>query len=197
MLTVLRTGFRSRTEVIAFQAMLFALMSAGATAIGRVGAGFGVEQALSGRYATGSAAFWAATLVFWCARLSGSHGAPRRGRGTMVLALGSVLLLVFVVRDQHSYDRVLTEQDAAADRVMSAFRAEVAPAASDLLRIGVDLPTAAADMALLCRVRAIDGIDAPPLPRGGSFEGCCGPGDRSSSSEAVPSTVLRTPRPLP
>ena len=200
-LTVLRRGIGSRTEAVAVEAVLFVLMSAGATAIGRVGAGFGVEQALSGRYATGSAAFWAATLVFWCARLSGRHAVPGRGRGTTVLTLGSILLLVFVVRDQHSYDRVLAEQDAAAGRVMSAFRANVAPAASDLLRIGVDLPTAAADTALLRAVRAIDGLDALSLPRGGGFGGRYGPGDGSSLLEGVPSpawtTVLPTPRPLP
>ena len=74
-LTVLRRGIGCRTEAVAIEAVLFTLMSAGATAIGRVGAGFGVEQALSGRDATGSAAFWAAMLVFWCARLSGW---PRR-----------------------------------------------------------------------------------------------------------------------
>ena len=196
-LTVLRRGVGSRTEAVAVEAVLFALMSAGATAVGRVGAGFGVEQALSGRYATGSAAFWAATLVFWCARLSGRHAGPRRERGTAVLALGSVLLLLFVVRDQHSYDRVLAGQDAAADRVMAAFKADAVPAASDLLHIDVDLPTAAADMALLRGVRAIDGIDAPPLPRGGGFGGRRGPGDGSSSSASVPPAALPSPRPLP
>ncbi len=196
-LTVLRRGVGSRTEAVAVEAMLFALMSAGATAVGRVGAGFGVEQALSGRYATGSAAFWAATLVFWCARLSGRRSVSRPRLGTAILKLGSILLLLFVVRDQHSYDRVLAEQDAAADRVMSAFRADTAPAVSDLLRIGVDLPTAAADTALLRVVRAIDGIDAPSLPQGGGFGGRRGPGDGSSSSDAVPSTPLPAPPPLP
>ncbi len=200
-LTVLRRGVGSRTEAVAIEATLFALMSAGVTAVGRVGVGFGVEQALSGRYATGSAAFWAATLVFWCARLFGPQAVPRRGRGTAILALGSVLLLVFVLRDQHAYDRVLAEQGAAADRVMSAFRAKRAPAVSDLLRIGVDLPTAAADMALLSGVRTIDGIDAPSLPRGGGVGVRGGPGDGSSPSERSPSTgasiVSPPPRSLP
>ena len=197
MLTVLRRGVGSRTEAVAVEAMLFALMSAGATAVGRVGAGFGVEQALSGRYATGSAAFWAATLVFWCTRLFGRRAVPGQGRGTAMLALGSILLLVFVVRDQHSYDRVLAEQGAAADRVLSAFRADEVPAAPDLLRIGVDLPTATADMALLRVVRAIDRIDAPSLPQGGGFEGRRSPGDESSPSEGIPSTGSSTVLPIP
>ena len=196
-LTVLRRGIGSRTEAVAVEAVLFVLMSAGATAVGRVGAGFGVEQALSGRYATGSAAFWAATLVFWCARLSGRHAGYRRGRGTAILALGSVLSLVFVVRDQHSYDRVLAEQVAAADRIMSAFRADEVPAAPDLLRIGVDLPTATADMALLRVVRAIDGIDAPFLPQGRGFEGRRSPGDGSSPSKGFSSTSSSTVLPIP
>ena len=80
---------------------------------------------------------------------------------------------------------------------MSASQADAVPAASDLLRIGVDLPTAAVDMALLRVVRAIDGIDAPALPQDGGFGGRRGPGDGSSSSEAVPSTPLPAPRPLP
>ena len=164
-LIVMRTGFRSRTEAIAVEAVLFALMSAGATAVGRVGAGFGVEQALSGRYATGSAAFWAATLVFWCARLSSSGVAatPQRRFGVAAFVLGTGLLLLFVIRDQHSYDRVLAEQSAAADRALSAFQANIAPSPSDLLRIGVDLSTFEADMVLIGAVRAIDGIG--PLTR--------------------------------
>ena len=43
--------------------MLFVGTAAGVTAAGRLG--FGIDQALSSRYATGSAAFWAAQLVYW------------------------------------------------------------------------------------------------------------------------------------
>ncbi len=164
--------------------MLFALMSAGATAAGRVGAGFGVEQALSGRYATGSAAFWAATLVFWSARLSGLDAGARRRAGSMALALGAALLLAFVIRDQHSYDRVLADQSAAADRVLVDVQAGGSPSASDLARIGVDPSTAASDISLLRGIRALDGIDVPP-PRDGE------------AAEMLPRVPGRGPSPRP
>ena len=114
-LAVVRTGLRSRAEIVAFESVLFTLASAGATAAGRIGAGFGVEQALSGRYATGSAAFWSATLVFWAARLASLPCGRSWRAGTALLTALTVLLLGFVARDQHSYGRTLARQAAAAE----------------------------------------------------------------------------------
>ncbi len=156
---VLRGGFRCGADTVALQAMLFTAGSACATAVGRIGAGFGVEQALSGRYASGSAAFWSATLVFWAVRCRAMEPEPYRRGGMAALTAAAVTLLVFVVRDQHSYDRVLGEQSVATVRVQADFERGAIPATADLARIGVDLTTARADVMLMRRIRAGHEVD--------------------------------------
>lgn len=139
-------------ERVALQVQLFCLASAAATGAGRVGAGFGVDQALSGRYATASATFWSACLVFWASR----H-AERFGRaawsGRLATTATSILLLFFVVRDEHSYDRTLARQGAAAERIADAFEDGRRPDRSDLAEIGVGEIAAGADLPLIERLR--------------------------------------------
>lgn len=101
--------------------MLFCSATATVTAAGRLQ--FGPEQALSSRYCTGSAAFWAATLVYWWTnpppwpRL---HGAARSA-----LVMVAVVLSFPLIHNQRIMKRVVTEQAARRSR------------ATDLLALGL------------------------------------------------------------
>jgi len=101
--------------------MLFCGATATVTAAGRLQ--FGLEQALSSRYCTGSAAFWAATLVYWWTnpppwpRL---HGAAR-----FAIIMAAVVLSFPLIHNQRIMKRVVTEQAARRDR------------ATDLLALGL------------------------------------------------------------
>jgi len=101
--------------------MLFCGATAALTAAGRLQ--FGPEQALSSRYCTGSAAFWAATLVYWWTnplpwpRL---HGAAR-----FAIIMVAVVLFFPLIHNQRIMKSVVTEQAARRDR------------ATDLLALGL------------------------------------------------------------
>ena len=78
----LRTG-ATPAELALVGVMLFVGAAAAVTGVGRLG--FGIDQALSSRYATGSAAFWAAQLVYWWT------AAPRLQPGGAALARAGVV----------------------------------------------------------------------------------------------------------
>ncbi|MDP3175461.1 MAG: hypothetical protein Q8M88_13590 [Phenylobacterium sp.] len=61
--TVCTQRSRSPAQLALLGVALFVMASAGVTALGRLS--FGLEQALSSRYVTPSAWFWAAQLTFW------------------------------------------------------------------------------------------------------------------------------------
>ncbi len=101
--------------------MLFCCATATVTAAGRLQ--FGPEQAMSSRYCTGSAAFWAATLVYWWTNLPPwprLHGAAR-----LAIAMMGVVLIVPVIDDQRIMKGPVTEQAARRSR------------ATDLLALGL------------------------------------------------------------
>ena len=148
-----RGGIETPAERVALQVMAFCVLSAAATAYGRVSAGFGVEQALSGRYATASGTFWSATLVFWVARL-GAKPTPAGWRGVLACFAACAVLLAFAIRDQHSYDRSLGRQGAAAARILDDFLHGRVLDGSDLMAVGVDDVTARADMILIGKLRS-------------------------------------------
>ena len=80
----------------------------------------------------------------------------------MALSVVAVLLLGFVARDQHSYDRTLARQGAAAERALAAFDHGEKPDPADLTDIGVDAGTARTDVVLLQRVHAFADPGARP-----------------------------------
>ncbi len=103
--------------------MLFVGAGAAITASGRLG--FGTEQALSSRYVTGSATFWAAQLTYWCVDPPrGMAGAAPRAAAAAV----SVLLLAAVWREQGAGKPQLAAQSFAQNE------------SQDLLLLGFDDP---------------------------------------------------------
>ena len=101
--------------------MLFCAATATVTAAGRLQ--FGPEQALSSRYCTGSAAFWAATLVYWW---TNPPPWPRlHGVARLAIITTAVVLFFPLIHNQRIMERAVTEQAARRNR------------ATDLLALGV------------------------------------------------------------
>ena len=95
--------------------MLFVGAAAAVTASGRLG--FGIGQALSSRYATGSAAFWAAQLSYWWihpprpARLLPRRWAEVAARGTVAVAAAALCRVIAV--EQRAARPAMAEQSFA------------------------------------------------------------------------------------
>ena len=79
---------RNPVRLTLFAVMMFTTVSAIVTALGRVG--FGIEQAFSSRYSTGSGTFWSASLIFWWSL------ADRRRVGALLRAAIGLTALVLV-----------------------------------------------------------------------------------------------------
>ncbi|RYB01494.1 hypothetical protein [Lichenibacterium ramalinae] len=77
--------------------MLFVGAAAAVTGAGRLG--FGIDQALSSRYATGSAAFWAAQLAYWWT-VAPRLPPPRPGLARAGVAAVSLLLVAAMAQAQ-------------------------------------------------------------------------------------------------
>lgn len=147
-----------------FGVMLFVGVAAAVTASGRLE--FGVAQALSSRYATGSAAFWAAHLTYWWRE---PPLRPRRdtiaahpqaaGAGRVGLAMLAGLLCFALAREQ----RAAKPQMAAQSFALAE--------STDLLLVGLHDPAvlgrsawAADDVERLSRVLADDHLSIFATP---------------------------------
>lgn len=86
----------NRTDLVAFGIVVFVGMSAGVTALGRLN--YGIEQALTSRYATPGSYFWAAQLLYWSQRVS-LAAAPKAIR----FAAAGVLLASIVLTSAVHY----------------------------------------------------------------------------------------------
>ncbi|RYC30071.1 hypothetical protein D3273_20880 [Lichenibacterium minor] len=111
--------------------MLFVAATAAITGSGRLA--FGVEQALSSRYATGSVAFWAAQLTYWWVASPGRLGPSPARAGPLVRAAVvavAVVLAVAIAREQGSAKPQLAVQSFAQNE------------SADALMLGLDDPAA-------------------------------------------------------
>lgn len=92
-----RTRAPSALSLVMFGIVVLVLITALATAMSR--AHFGTGQALSSRYATPTAYFWAAQLMFWADQ---AGGAPRRVRQGLALLLAGICVLMLLVETRAS-----------------------------------------------------------------------------------------------
>lgn len=87
---IVRRRERDVAQLALFGVVLFIGLSAAATALGRLG--FGYQQAISSRYVTPSAYFWAALLVYWSRRTTMGER-----RGLKVAAAGALAVAAAVL----------------------------------------------------------------------------------------------------
>ncbi len=134
-LRIVRQGRGARPGALAmFGVMLFVGATAAITASGRLA--FGVEQALSSRYVTGSVAFWAAQLTYWWIdppgrpfRL-GSMPVPAGAVGRAAVGLVAAVLVFAVAHEQGGAKPGLVAQSFAQNE------------SADALMLGLDDPAA-------------------------------------------------------
>jgi hypothetical protein len=102
---VIARGERDVAQLALFGIVLFIGLSAAATALGRLS--FGHQQAISSRYATPSAWFWAAQLLFWC------RHAQMLGQGARLAAWAVVALAALSIVRLQAPMRVAVEDWSA------------------------------------------------------------------------------------
>ncbi len=124
--TVRQRGARP-AEIALVAVMLFVTAAALVTASGRLG--FGIGQALSSRYVTGSVTFWAAQLVYWWIDPPAwpSRRVGRSAARTAVVLTGSLLLLVLIDEQRRGKGPLALQSFAQAQ-------------SADLLILGLDDP---------------------------------------------------------
>lgn len=88
---VLRDGGYDSAQAAMLGIALFAGLTAGVTALGRLG--LGAEFALSSRYTTAGCYFWAAQAVFWSLRAAAGYRPAGQGAVGAALLLGLAVLL--------------------------------------------------------------------------------------------------------
>jgi hypothetical protein len=110
---VFRDRGRDPAQLAMFGIVLFAGMSAAATALGRLS--LGLEYSLSSRYATGACYFWAAQALFWAFRV---QGWSRVFQWALGAAFVTALLVLFKVQDTHRPG--LEDADRRIERAVAA-----------------------------------------------------------------------------